>query len=443
MRRICLALPTNRPCAQTIRAAHGEAAWGAERYGVEVHLLVLDSCTGADLAEHAAVVAALAPAPGVLVHHLDERAQRRFLAAVIERSGAAGAGRLLELMLPDGVSYGACTNRAFLVAAALGCSSLHRRDSDSHYQVVDGETVHPLKHELELLGRPAGEVAPLATRTVLDPALALRPVSLVGGSFIGEMSVDVAEIRELSPEVYQDVVSLWASGELDSVRRRWLVSRCFTGAGSAPFTGDRSTLGTFDAYAVEMCNIALDAAVYQRVPLPPALDTIGSDYFLIHLVHDAGLPGAVHNRHILNYYTPERRTDAGFLAYQLRFVKFLLSMLHLNHIRGRMARSGAELLDEGHRVRPELVAGIVRESLALDPGENRFRLEVLDRGYRELGGRYAAVADLVAGRAGELLDEARADMADFLLLLEAWGALIGACEHVAPHGPEAMGGLTK
>ncbi|MGX1633651.1 DUF6271 family protein, partial [Streptomyces albidoflavus] len=41
-------------------------------------------------------------------------------------------------MLPGGLSYGACTNRAFLIAAALGCESVHRRDSDSRYQTLAG-----------------------------------------------------------------------------------------------------------------------------------------------------------------------------------------------------------------------------------------------------------------------------------------------------------------
>ncbi|GAA4943542.1 hypothetical protein GCM10023238_06820 [Streptomyces heliomycini] len=45
-------------------------------------------------------------------------------------------------MLPDALSYGACTNRAFLIAAALDCRSLHRRDSDCGYQVFGGEPVH-------------------------------------------------------------------------------------------------------------------------------------------------------------------------------------------------------------------------------------------------------------------------------------------------------------
>lgn len=43
MRRVCLTLPTHRACVGTIAAVGEEAAYGAEKFGVEVHLLVLDS----------------------------------------------------------------------------------------------------------------------------------------------------------------------------------------------------------------------------------------------------------------------------------------------------------------------------------------------------------------------------------------------------------------
>lgn len=158
MRRVCLTLPTHRACAGTIAAVGEEAAYGARQFGVEVHLLVLDSSPAPVLAEHREAVAALPPSPGVTVHHVDEDTQRAFLREVIGRSGAAEPDRLLNLMLPSRVSYGACTNRAFLIAQALGCTSVHRRDSDSRYQQFDGESVFPLHQELTYLGQQADAV---------------------------------------------------------------------------------------------------------------------------------------------------------------------------------------------------------------------------------------------------------------------------------------------
>ncbi|MFG2621786.1 DUF6271 family protein [Streptomyces sp. NPDC048507] len=433
MRRVCLTLPTNRPCAGTIGAVAAEAAYGARRFGVEVHLLVLDSSDAPVLAGHRAAVAALPAAPGVVVHHFDEEEQRAFLGEVIAGSGAAGPDRLLELMLPSRVSYGACTNRAFLIAEALGCASVHRRDSDSRYQYLDGEPVFPLHHELAALGLRAADVSGLVTRSRLDPACAHRPVALVGGSFVGEMSVDVAEIRRLDPAVYEDVIGLSVPEGYPEIWRKNLIAQSFRGAGSAAFTADLTTLTSVSPMRVDMCNIALDREVYGRVPLPPATDTIGSDYFLIHLVHDAQLPGVLHNRHIVNYHTDERRSDAGFLAYQLRFAKFLLAGPHFDAVYAATRAAGDGLLDAGGRIRPEAVARAVRDGARVDRARGAARLDALDRSYRTLGGRYAVAADALAARRAELLDEVRRDMEDFALLAGAWPGLTRAAR--AHHRP--------
>ncbi|TDT39918.1 hypothetical protein EV562_103289 [Streptomyces sp. BK208] len=432
MRSICLTLPTDRPCPDTVTALGAEAAYAADHFDIDVHLVVLDSCPPQDRATHADALRRLPVHPRITAHHLDETAQRAFLTRVAQNSGSAKPELLLDLMLPDGLSYGACTNRAFLIAAALGCDSVHRRDSDSRYQRVAGRTVFPVHHELLSLGRPAADAVPHVTESALPEPLLARRVAMVGGSFVGELSVDIARIRDADPGVYQDVVSLWAPEHWPAERKRELVEESFTGAGTTAFARDHALLTVVDPMRVDMCNIAFHGAtVSERVPLPPARDTIGSDYFLIHLVHDARLPGVLHNRHIVNYYTGERRTGPGFLAYQTRFAKFLLSMLYFHHVYDRMAEAGDDLLDEHGRARPAAVAALARESTGLDTAENVRRLDALDAAYRQLGGEYADVADHLAGRRERLLDEARGDMTDFALLTEAWEGMVAAAKATA------------
>jgi hypothetical protein len=439
MRSICLTLPTNRHCPDTVTALGEEAAYAADHFDIDVHLLVLDSCPPADRAAHAAALRHLPAHPRITAHHLDEAAQRDFLTRVTARSGSAKPDLLLDLMLPDGLSYGACTNRAFLIASALGCRSVHRRDSDCTYQVLDGEKIFPIHHELASLGKPASEAAAAVSETVLAPAHAHRPVSMVGSSFIGEPSVDIAEIEQLDEGVYHDVVSLWGPVDQSDEQKRELVDESFKGAGTDPFTGDHSTLTLVDPMRVDMSNIGFHHEVYERVPLPPATDTIGSDYFLIHLVHDAALPGVLHNRNIENYYTPYRRTDAGFRAYQTRFVKFLLSMLYFNFVYERMGAAGPALLDEHEHVRGDTVSGFLRESTGLDRTDNIWRLDRVSTAYRKLGGRYAEFAELMDARRGRLLDEARQDTEDFALLIDAWPALVGAAREAGLGSAGGMG----
>lgn len=431
MRRICLTLPTDRPCPRTIAALGAEAAYAVAHHGVEVRLLILDSCETEAYQANAAAVRDLPAIPHTVVHHLDEAAQEAFLRKVIGAAEATKPDLLLDLMLPSRLSYGACTNRAFLLAAALGCRSVHRRDSDSRYQVVDGATVFPVHHELRSLGRPAAEAASGVSRTALAAEHRHKRVAMVGGSFVGELSVDIGEMQALDRDVYHDVVSLWAPPQWSAQQKRELVEESFRGAGSEPFTQDDSLLTLVDPMRVDMCNISFHG-VHERVPLPPATDTIGSDYFLIHLVHDAALPGVLHNRNIVNYYTPERRTDAGFVAYQTRFVKFLLSMRYLNVVYDRMAQDGAALLDGDGEVSAPAVADLVHGSTHLDQAENVWRLDRIDAAYRRLGGRYAAFADRLAPRRERLLDEARRDMEDFAVLAESWAALVHAAHNCPP-----------
>ncbi|MEU6819509.1 DUF6271 family protein [Streptomyces atriruber] len=432
MRRICLTLPTNRSCPETIEAIGQEAAYATAHFDVEAHLLILDSSDAATFAEHTRAVAALPDVPRVVVHHLDESAQRDFLRRVIARSEVAKPELMLDLMLPDRLSYGACTNRAFLIAGALGCESVHRRDSDSRYQSADGEPVFPVHHELMSLGRTAREAAHGVTESALDPRHDDKRVAMVGSSFVGELSVDIGEIQRMDPDVYYDVVSLWAPDHWSDAEKRALVDDSFRGAGSDTFERDHALLALVDPMRVDMCNISFHD-VHERVPLPPATDTIGSDYFLIHLVHDAALPGVLHNRNIVNFYTGERRTDAGFLAYQTRFAKFFLSMLYFNHIYDRMAEAGDALLDEQGHVRASVIAGFARQSTGLDQAENVRRLDRLDAAYRKLGGRYADCADHLATHRDRLLDEARSDIEEFALLTEAWQPLMRAGKDIGPH----------
>ena len=98
MRKICLTLPTNRPCAAAISAMTEEAAYAAENFGVEAHLLILDSSDEHAFTEHAKVVAEAYWAPNVVVHHLGEAEQRDFLQQVIRRADVAKPDLMLDLM---------------------------------------------------------------------------------------------------------------------------------------------------------------------------------------------------------------------------------------------------------------------------------------------------------------------------------------------------------
>jgi hypothetical protein len=424
MRRVCLTVPTDRACAPMLHELAEEAAYAVSHFEVEVTMLVLDSSAPADFANHVQVIAGLPLAAGVDVVHLDEDAQRVFLQQVIKDAGVAEPERILTLMLPGIRSYGACTNRAFVIAAALGCESVHRRDSDCTYQELDGAKIFPIHHELAI-GTTAAAARDRVSGIALDPGNEDLPVVMAGASFVGDMSVDIDDIRQRDPEIYYNVVSLWARGDATEAEKRDLVAESFTGAGSEPFSTDVSTLTLVDPMRVDMSNIAF-YQIQEQCPLPPATDTIGSDYFLMHLVHDAGLPGVLHNRHIVNLHTGERKTDAGFASYHVALTKFFLSMLYLWAVYGDLAKAGSSLRDDQGNIVAPAVAEIVRRSIDLPVDENLDRLDRLSSAYLQLGGRHAAFVDTLVARREQLLSEARQDMDDFAVLIDVWQSLIAA-----------------
>ncbi|MFF7454638.1 DUF6271 family protein [Kitasatospora sp. NPDC008115] len=440
MQRVCLALPTMRSCPGTIVDLAEEAAYAVANFEVEVHLLILDTTDATDpagFARNADAVASLTLAPGVFVHHLGEVRQREFFRRVAERSGAADPEVLLDMMVPQEVAYGSCVNRIFLGAAALGCTSAHLRNDDADFQVLDGRKIFPIHHELLSIGKPAGEAVAGVTRSELDPADAEKPVMLVSGSFMGELNVDIGEIRELDPEVYRDVVRLWTPPVWPDEDRDAMVEVSFRGTGTEPFTADHSVLGVPDIWDVFMCNVALDHRGYEVLPLLPSVRTLGCDYALLHSLVHARLPGVVHNRHIVNYYTPERRTGAGFIPYQMGFVKLLLSMLYLYPVYGGMIDLGRKLLDERHGLKAEPILDLVRGSVDWDRSGNEHCLDVLDRSYRKLGGKYAELADVVAEQRQQLLDEAQEDARRWAVLIEAWAPLVAAARAEGLHSGAA------
>jgi hypothetical protein len=427
MRRICLALPTHRECAGTIAAIAAEAAYGASTFGVHVEFLILDSCDAATVAAHAHAVRNLPQVDGVSVTHLDEAAQAEFLNRAIAESGVAKPELIAELMLPSRASYGACTNRAFIIAAALGCDSVHRRDSDVAFQEYEGRPVYPIHHELMSIGRTARDAVDGVTEVTLDPKHFDKPVVTVGASFVGDLSVDIEEVREQNPQAYFDIVSLWAAPGATEQEKHELVEESFTGAPDGDFRGDRSVLSLVDPMRVDMSNISY-FQVHEDVPLPPMTDTIGSDYFHIHLVPDSTLPGVLHNRHVINYHTPDRKADEAFHVYHLRLVKFFLSMLYLHDIYARMGAAGERLLDADHRIQVPMLVDMVRASATQDTAPNFAKLAQLERAYRSVGGRYATFADGLTARHDRLVVEARQDIEEFALLIEVWGPLVRAAK---------------
>lgn len=486
MKRICLAIPTNRECTAAIAALVQEAGHAVQHFPVQVVVLIADTASSAIAAANAhALLQAMHAMDAktnaveaqhnaldrrrIEAHHFTAPEQAALLTQIISRAGLQAREldherkRELEvdlerelhaLLLPDTVSYGAATNRLFLLAQYLGCDSLHRRDSDSRYQSCTGResrpalhgnepacatagadqvdsVIYPIHHELRCIGMPASTVATLVDQTIAAPLHADCPVMLVGASYVGALSIDVAPMFARDADAAYRIVGQFAPSHLSAADKRAWVDCSYLHTGQSRFEQDRSELAHGHSFLIDTCNICF-SQIQQVLPLPPACDTIGTDYFLLSLMNILALPVVHHNRHIENFHTPERRSAQGFVEYQFRLVKYFLYMswLHatvraLDHAKVQLwlAPPGATLAWN----LPLLHALLAEpEPLSRIDDENAAKLRELQQQYTRLGGAYAEFAALLAEQAPQLLQACRDDIARYAAFAPHWPALMRA-----------------
>ena len=423
MRNVCLSLPTNRECKETIKLLAYEAEYANKNFDINIKLLILDTSTKEIAQDNQSVLQSLKNELSIEIIYLNENEQDKFISDIVKNSGVEKPEKAIYLMSPKGVSYGACTNRAFLISSAMGCDILLRRDSDSRYQKLSNNYIFPIENELIALGIKAKDIIDKVNSSSLTHKQELMPISLVGGSFIGEMSVDISELKELSPSAYSKVVGLWAPTGSTEEEKKSLVDVSFTGGGTTRFTKDHKCLGTSDPMKIDMCNVGF-YKVHQHIPLPPGEETTGSDYFLLHFVKSSTLPGISHNRHIENFYTPVRKTDDGFKKSQLRFCKFLISMPYLYSIYESMEKYGSNIINEEYEPRVELIKSFIDKSILINENVCNEKIEILINEYEKLGGRYEKFATDLKEKKVSLLNEVKEDFKNFSYLVSIWPNLI-------------------
>ncbi|WP_432723065.1 DUF6271 family protein [Jeongeupia wiesaeckerbachi] len=423
MKKICLAMPTHRECANAIRNLVDEAAFAVSEFDLEVCVLVSDTSDPAAFAANAAMVSQLQVPPLVRLIHLARGRQDEILADVLRQAGSEAA--IAPLMQPDGVSYGAATNRLFLFAEYFGCSSLHRRDSDSHYQSSQGRPVYPIYNELRFIGLPARQALPAVDEVVIDAAHEIGPIQMVGASYVGETSIDVMPMFDRDEAASYQILGQFAPFHLDDAEKRRWVDATYIANGQSRFETDRVELAYAHSFLIDACNFCF-SGIHTQVPMPPALYTIGSDYFLFSLMDALQMPVIHHNRHIDNFYTDERRTPEGFIDYQFRMVKNYLYMSWLHDVIAAVRDNAATLLDAGRQVIPSALWAHLERPIAPLQRVNQQKLDILVYNYCCLGDEFAEFAALLQLRREALLDEFSRDVTDFATLARVWPSLMNA-----------------
>lgn len=398
-RKICLALPSNRLCLEAIEHLANEVNLANQQPGVQAIGLILDTSNQIDGGLNKQKCEQL----GARLYYFNEPAQRQLM----QQRGVSP--RLIKQLLPDQCSYGAATNRLFLFAHWLGCESVHRRDSDSAYQMEGEDYIYPITLELAHLFNDRVESSWQLDEPL--PAHPLAPNWFVGSSFIGPASVALQDLQRQAPEQLSNVMQLTTNVSIDTEA----LLRGFDSIGEAHLT-DEVALGPRHNLRVDMCNIAM-RDVYKRLPLPNFTEAIGSDYFALELYKRAGFQPVLHNRHIVNQYLDDR-CEAGLRAYQHKFVRYILYTSWFNH----MADFAQSIFPDTYEVDVVALNRAAIGAYAATKQQTQAHLQVVIRNYQQAGGLYAQIASELD--CDDIMQWYQQQCSEYVDLLMAWPLLI-------------------
>lgn len=262
-----------------------ELEYARQACGLEIPLIVLDDGTD----NRQTLAAAASRHSSVPCFRLDlqdmDVVYDHLIKMLSERSRQAVA-LLRSAVRPN---YGNAFNRLYLIAAMMGATHLHRRDSD----------VCP-----QYLARPDGSLAPLLPIELevqyLGKVVDDRVVQFAGGGYTGMESLDVAHLSK--------------DGDTGPLRRFYrllsisddicdAILRAESATERLPYGGDELV---FDGFRTPHCGNLAIGPVFELLPSSPAPYALGTDYFAINCLNKLGFGRLTHNRDLAHEYVAER-----------------------------------------------------------------------------------------------------------------------------------------
>lgn len=296
-------VPTHRPIAErALLRQFLEVERASRNFDVDMPLAYVDE--GAS--NRSALSAMARRFPDVKAHYFTGDEVRHIYAGLARGLGAEAA-MAFQHVAPDGhVNYGNTFNKLYLVAAVLGATRLHRRDSDTYAQELDPvRLLFPIDVELEFLGRGEGLERPL----------------VVGGGYTGKWSIDIDHLIDDSDST--DLRRFFRALSIPEHEHDVVIHEHIRG-NAAPYRGDQVELGSHKE--PDCGNLAM-AEIFDQVPCSPVRYALGGDYFTFSAAIEAGFARAYHNRSVVHAYTPCRydstdkifgywRATAALVVYQ-------------------------------------------------------------------------------------------------------------------------------
>lgn len=421
-----LYVPTNRSCVDQVDQLVAEAQL-LTAADTSCALAVIEHGDAPWVERHRDALARRAR--GVGAFHLTTAATSRFLRAVVEELGLARstADRLLSLLHPNEVAYGAGPNKAALLAAALGCDVLHRRDSDVRVDHGQAGPAYPCVAELGALGRTPHELG-------LDrQAAAAERVEFVGTSCFGSPPQDRRDLLAAG-ERFLVELELLAAPDDSPERLKEELRQYLTVDPATRYTEDFYELDPHGRTVMSACALA---RVFRELPEMPLAGTLGTDYLRRNLLRALGRPLVFHSRKMRHRYDEDRarQTDpAAVNDYAHRDLRHLILWPILVRHHDTLRRSPELFLTAAGGLDVASYAdsvAVARDHVAPAVADLPFRFGAIYRaaagvvGDRVIAARLHGVADSVES-GPDFVQEVLDGVEDFCLLLRHWPDLVDA-----------------
>lgn len=309
-------IPTNRLCVNSLESLLTEIILVEDKYDIEMKVVLIDSSHPKYASENREALLRMAEnfkksqAYFFTPEYLDAICEDTVNNVCPDEKDI-----LLRLLTGRKYSYGMAANRTFLVAALFDCDYLHRRDSDTFIQHLDdGRILSPLEIELKFLGRNI-----LTLKDLVDDSYLFssdETVYMVGGGYKGNWAIDyedlVEDIDSLNKLIHLAKPSMSCDEIKDYVNRKY-INGC-----KEKYENDilSFSLSKF----IDVGNFSL-YKIYNFLPVSPAVETSGTDYFFHGILEQLGKPKLYHNRRVIHKYDSDRYDDNSLNSYHLSKAK--------------------------------------------------------------------------------------------------------------------------
>lgn len=431
--------PSNRPGEDSIRDAFEEARF-LQDSADDRYVFVLIEHGREHEGTHAELLGKLAAGENVRCLHLTRDRWDAMLASLLGACSftVAVRERLRRLLSPDGVSYSGGPNKCFLLAAALGVTVVHRRDSDQVADIRDGNKVFPGVLEAAVIGKPVTDLPGIGSGA--SSAFAEHAtIRFVGSSLLGDAGHDRRDLLAAGMDHAVSLERLSRPGlTLSEVRAA--VHKKFVAEPALRYEED---FWNSDGPARVSVGASCVQDIFYDLPEMPIESTLGSDYFQKSLLGALGYPVIFHSRKMRHTYEEirSRNTDIPTVtSYALRDLRNVMFLPVRTALCDQVRNKPDSFTDDEGRLRPDCLADCLETVYHQHAPDVRKIPRRYSEVYAAAAGdaapdvatRLRAVAAASARAQETVIDDIGKGVENYSLLIRSWKELMANADTLRP-----------